>query len=71
MSERKIWIVWGGIFTDFTFEVLEPGTEELHGPYHDEATALRAWRDETRRKVDIATHRLFVLIATPAPPTAT
>jgi len=69
MSERKIWVVWGGIFTDFTFEVLEPGTEELHGPYHDEATALRAWRDETRRKVDIATHRLFVLAATPEKPT--
>lgn len=70
MSERKIWVVWGGIFTDFTFEVLEAGTEELHGPYHDEATALRAWRDETRRKVDIATHRLFVLIATPETPTS-
>ncbi|TCI00120.1 hypothetical protein EJV46_05555 [Roseococcus sp. SYP-B2431] len=69
MSERKIWVVWGGIFTDFTFEVLEAGTEELHGPYHDEATALRVWRDETRRKVDIATHRLFVLIATPGTPT--
>lgn len=68
MSERRIWVVWGGIFTDFTFEVLEPGTEELHGPYHDEATALRAWRDETRRKVDIATHRLFVLIASPTGP---
>jgi hypothetical protein len=70
MSERKIWVVWGGIFTDFTFEKLEAGTEELHGPYHDEATALRAWRDETRRKVDIATHRLFVLIATPEAPTS-
>ncbi|WP_424813497.1 DUF4170 domain-containing protein [Roseococcus sp. YIM B11640] len=67
MSEHKIWVVWGGIFTDFTFETLEPGTEELHGPYHDEATALRAWRDETRRKVDIATHRLFVLLASPTP----
>ena len=63
MSERRIWVVWGGVFTDTGFTTLEPGTEELHGPYHDEATAMRAWRDETRRKVDIATHRLFVMLA--------
>jgi hypothetical protein len=69
MSERKIWVVWGGIYTDTSFSKLEPGTEELHGPYHDEARALRAWRDETRRKVDIATHRLFVMLATQTGPT--
>lgn len=63
MSERMIWVVWGGIFTGTDFQTLEPGTEELFGPFHDEATALRAWRDETRRKVDIATHRLFVMRA--------
>ena len=67
---RRIWVVWGGVFTDTSFTKLEPGTEELHGPYHDEETAMRAWRDETRRKVDIATHRLFVMLANetgPAP----
>lgn len=63
MGERHIWVVWGGVFTDTQFLTLEPGTEELHGPFHDEATALRAWRDQTRRKVDIATHRLFVMLA--------
>ncbi len=65
MSERQIWVVWGGIFTDTNFTVLEPGSEELHGPYHDEATANRAWQDHMRRKVDIATHRLFVMRAAP------
>ena len=65
MSERRIWVVWGGVFTDTDFRTLEPGTEELHGPFHDEETANRIWRDETRRKVDIATHRLFVLVARP------
>jgi hypothetical protein len=65
MRDRTIWVVWGGVFRDTSFEVLEPGTEELHGPFHDEETALRAWRDETRRKVDIATHRLFVMRAVP------
>lgn len=65
MAERSIFVVWGGVFTDTTWERLEPGTEELHGPYPDEETATRAWRDETRRKVDIATHRLFVMQARP------
>lgn len=63
MGERSIWVVWGGVFTDTGFTTLEPGTEELHGPFHDEASATRAWRDEMRRKVDIATHRLFVMRA--------
>jgi len=60
---REVWILWGGVFTDTSFTVLEPGTEELHGPFPDEATATRAWRDAMRRKVDIATHRLFVMLA--------
>jgi hypothetical protein len=63
MDERRIWVVWGGIFTDTSFTRLDPGTEELHGPFHDPAAAERAWRDEMRRKVDIATHRLFVMEA--------
>jgi hypothetical protein len=28
---------------------------------HDAATAERIWRDETRRRVDTAQHRLFVI----------
>ncbi len=67
MTERRIWVVWGGVFTDTSFTVLEAGTEELHGPFHEEERALRAWRDETRRKVDIATHRLFVMEARETP----
>jgi len=63
MSGRRIWVLWGGVFTDTSFVTLEPGTEELHGPFHDEETALRAWRDAMRRKVDITTHRLFVMEA--------
>ncbi len=66
MTERAIWVVWGGVFTDTSFTTLEPGTEELHGPFHDEAAANRVWQDEMRRKVDIATHRLFVMKASPA-----
>lgn len=63
MAARRIWVVWGGVFTDTSFTVLEPGTEQLFGPFPDEAAATRCWRDEMRRKVDIATHRLFVMRA--------
>lgn len=65
MAEPRIWVVWGGVFTNTRFETLEPGSEELFGPFHDEASALRAWRDGMQRKVDIATHRLFVMEAKP------
>ncbi|PWS37879.1 hypothetical protein DFH01_00755 [Falsiroseomonas bella] len=70
MDERRIWVVWGGVFTDTSFTRLDPGTEELHGPFHDLASAERAWRDHMRRKVDIATHRLFVMEARATPPGA-
>lgn len=63
MADRKLWFVWGGIFTDSTWKDLEAGTEELHGPFHDLATAERIWRDEMRRRVDTAQHRLFVIEA--------
>lgn len=66
MAERKLWFVWGGIFTDSTWRDLEPGTEESHGPFHDLASAEKVWRDEMRRRVDTAQHRLFV-IETPRP----
>jgi hypothetical protein len=62
-QKRSFWIVWGGVFTDMSFTLLEPGTEQMLGPFHDEEAALLAWREGTRRQVDIATHRLFVLKA--------
>lgn len=69
MSEkRNFWIVWGGVFKDMSFKELDPGTEQLLGPFYDEAAALLAWRDGTRRQVDIASHRLFVLHATETGP---
>jgi hypothetical protein len=65
MTEQTIWVLWGGVFTHTDFQTLEPGTEELHGPFHSEAEATRAWQELMRRKIDIATHRLFVMRAVP------
>ena len=61
MTERKLWFVWGGVFADSNWQDLEPGSEECFGPFYDAATAERVWRDEMRRRVDTAQHRLFVL----------
>ncbi|WP_237182522.1 DUF4170 domain-containing protein [Roseomonas marmotae] len=65
LDKREIWVVWGGIFRDTSFSELEPGTEELHGPFHSEEAAEKAWLERMRRMVDIASHRLFVLRAMP------
>ncbi len=61
MPDRRVYFVWGGTFADPRFHDLEPGTEECHGPFHDEASANRAWSEAMRRNIDIAQHRLFVL----------
>ena len=61
MPDRMLYFVWGGIFTDTGFGELEPGTEECHGPFHDEATANSVWSEAMRKNIDIAQHRLFVL----------
>lgn len=63
MAEPQIWVVWGGVFTDMTFTRLEEGKEEFYGPFHDEESAIRRWREGMARFVDIASHRLFVLRA--------
>lgn len=68
MTQPNIWVVWGGVFTGSDFADLEPGTEELHGPFHDRAAAVKVWREQMHRKVDLATHRLYIMRAAPAGP---
>ncbi|WP_419900225.1 DUF4170 domain-containing protein [Roseomonas sp. USHLN139] len=70
LNGHEIWVVWGGIFRDTSFQELEQGTEELLGPFHSQAAAEKAWLERMRRMVDIASHRLFVLRALPTPKTA-
>lgn len=65
LNGREVWVVWGGIFRDTSFQELEQGTEELLGPYPSQALAEKAWLERMRRMVDIASHRLFVLRAVP------
>jgi hypothetical protein len=67
LNGREIWVVWGGVFRDTSFRELDAGTEELHGPFPSMAAAEKVWLERMRRMVDIASHRLFVLRAMPAP----
>jgi len=61
MADSKLYFIWGGVFTDGTWNELEPGTEESYGPFHDAKVADRVWNEKARRNIDIAMHRLFVL----------
>lgn len=64
-DQCRIWVVWGGVFTDSRFAELEPGTEEFYGPFHDEGAAVQAWKAATMQKVDVASHRLTIMLAQP------
>ena len=59
--ESKIYFVWGGVFTNTHFQELLPGAEECYGPFHHLVEAERVWSEKTRRQVDIAAHRMYVL----------
>ena len=61
MPQPSLYFVWGGVFTDTRFTDLPKEAEECYGPFRDEATASRVWDEKTRRNVDIAQHRMFVL----------
>lgn len=63
MTDRKLFFVWGGVFADADWRELEPGTEECYGPFNDVNTATRIWNEKARRNIDIAAHRLFVVVA--------
>ncbi|HET6182494.1 MAG TPA: hypothetical protein VFA03_02745 [Acetobacteraceae bacterium] len=64
-ERHQLWVVWGGVFTDSRFAELEPGAEEFYGPFHHEDEAVRVWREGTMRKVDVASHRLYIMLARP------
>lgn len=56
-----MYIVYGGVYKDTTFEELDYTTEEEYGPFNTYEEALAVWRGKTGWKVDICTHRLFIL----------
>jgi hypothetical protein len=55
-----MFIVSGGVYTDTTFERLEPGTRERYGPFTSYDDALNVWRGKMGWNVDNCMHRLFI-----------
>lgn len=57
-----MYVVHGGVYTDTSFEELEPGTEECYGPFESYDAALNTWRGKMGWNIDNCMHRLFILV---------
>jgi hypothetical protein len=56
-----MYIVYGGVYTDTSFETLDPQTEEEYGPFDTYEEALAVWRGKMGWNVDNCCHRLRIL----------
>ena len=54
MTQRKLWFVWGGVFTDTTWRDLEPGTEQTIDVSTDPAMAARIMAVVQQHQAEIA-----------------
>ena len=57
--EQRYWVV-GGDYGDCRFDHIEPGTEEISGPFPDAARARTEWTRLTFRDRLAATHRYVI-----------
>ena len=57
----KQWYIEGGIYTDETFQTLQPQTLEVYGPYLTRERAEKAWKGYMFAKVDNCLHRLQII----------
>ena len=58
---QRFWIV-GGEYADCAFKQLQPGTERLSGPFHDEVKARMEWQRLTFRDRCGATERYSICV---------
>ena len=61
ISMKKFWVV-GGHYSDCAFKSLEPGTEKVSGPFHDELRARMEWQRLTFRDRCGASERYSILV---------
>lgn len=47
-------------FTDMSFKRSIKGTEVMRGPFPNYQEALQAWSEETRRNIDLCTHKAVI-----------
>ena len=57
----RYWVV-GGEYCDCCFKKLVPGTETVHGPYHEELHAQNEWKRLTYRDHCTATMRYSIAV---------
>jgi hypothetical protein len=58
---QRFWIV-GGEYADCAFKQLQPGTERVSGPFHDEVRARMEWQRLTFRDRCAATERYSICV---------
>jgi hypothetical protein len=58
---KTIYFVIGGIFTNSSFEKLEPNGQEMHGPFLTEREAEDMRQRSTGRNFDICWHKVFIV----------
>jgi hypothetical protein len=63
---QRFWIV-GGEYADCAFKQLQPGTERVSGPFHDEVKARMEWQRLTFRDRCCATERYSICVEPEAP----
>ena len=58
---QRYWIV-GGEYADCAFKQIQPGTERVSGPFHDEVKARMEWQRLTFRDRCAATERYSICV---------
>lgn len=58
---KRYWII-GGHYSDCAFTRIEPGTERVSGPFHDELKARMEWQRLTFRDHCGATERYSICV---------
>ena len=58
---QRYWVV-GGDYSDCRFRNIEPGTETVSGPFHDELKARMEWQRLTFKDRHEATERYSICV---------
>ncbi len=70
-DDRKFFYVIGGEYTDADFTDLRSGTAVMDGPFHDRASAEKAWRARSLKTTSNALERYDIVALMHTIPRAT
>ena len=60
-DDRKFFYVIGGEYTDAEFSDLRSGSAVMDGPFHDRASAVKAWQSRSLKTTSNALERYDVV----------